>query len=97
MVVGTDTGSSRRKMTVGGNGGCVVENWHGMVGVGATKAKLLETGSHLCHSYPIPHYSITSHGHITESFSHYGLLFSLFKVFEAASAGKSLIFLKKGF
>ena len=69
-------------MTVGGNGGCVVENWHGMVGVGATKA----FGSHLSLSAQFHmHYSITSHS------------LSLCKVFEAASAGKNLIFLKKGF
>ena len=65
----------------------------GMVGVGATKAKLFQIGSHLSLSHLSlsaqfhMHYSITSHGHF--------LVF--FKVFEAASAGKASSSLKKDF
>ena len=57
------------------------ENWNRMVGVGAAK---------------LGHIVTLTQFHITESFSHSTSL-SLFKVFEAASAGKNLIFLKKGF
>ena len=66
----------------------------GMVGVGATKAKLCQIGSHLSLSHLSlsaqfhMHYSITSHGHFLVFF---------FKVFEAASAGKASSSLKKDF
>ena len=51
-------------MTVGENGGCDVENCHGMVGV---ERQRQNCSKHLSHSAQF-HMPDTTHGHFTESF-----------------------------